>query len=114
LKGGIAVSNAKIIGQRLKYYRKLNLLTQKQLAAKIGVKALHISNIELGRRGISLDKLIEICRLFNINLSDISPMIGKKDESIIKELWIGEIVSSLRVLDAAQVKVVKTMVGSLK
>ena len=106
------MSSAQILGQRIKLYRKMNALTQKELAAEIGVAPLYISSIEQGRKGISLDKLIEICRWFNISLADILP-VEEQEDFKVKEEWIAEVVSALRELETAQVGLVKTMVCSL-
>ncbi|MDR0293797.1 MAG: helix-turn-helix domain-containing protein [Oscillospiraceae bacterium] len=106
------MEDTNIIGKRIRLYRKKNALTQEQLADKIGASTLHIANIEQGRKGISLNKLVEICGLFNIGLSDLLP-IERQDNTGDKEKWIGEIVGALRGLEAAQVELIKTMVCSL-
>ena len=105
------MSNAQILGQRIRFYRKMYALTQKELAAAIGVAPLYIANIEQGRKGISLDKLIELCKWFNVSLSDILPM-EEQDNQQVKEKWISEIVESLSVLEPAQVGFLKMMICS--
>lgn len=102
------MSNVQIIGHRIKHYRKIKNLTQKALAAEIGVASSFIANIEQGQKGISLDKLVDICRCFDIGLSDLLPLETQGDIEI-KEKMIDEIVESLRLLETPQVKMVKTM-----
>lgn len=55
---------------KIKYYRKLNKLTQKQLADKVGLTQSYISKLESHRRTVSpqLRTLEKICNLFNIEL----------------------------------------------
>lgn len=98
-----------IISKRIKYYRKLHALTQKELAAKIGVAPQYIANIEQGVKGISLDKLVELCKYFNISTSDILPM-EENDDTESKEELINEIVDSLRTWEPGQISFLKAMI----
>jgi len=107
------MNNMQILGERIRHYRKLNSLTQKQLASEIGVAPLYIANIEQGRKGISLDKLVSICQWFNISLADILPM-EERDDLKTKEKWIGEIVLVLETMESSQVGLIKTMICALR
>lgn len=102
-----------VLSQRLKHYRKLNDMTQAELAAIIGVESVHIANIERGRKGISLDKLVLICKRFNISLSDMLP-IDTRDDSALRGKWIEEIVVAANDLDTSQLGLVRKMVCSLQ
>ena len=52
----------KMIGLNVAYYRKLNGISQLQLAEKIGVSRTHVSNIEAPNMptAVSLETLLEI------------------------------------------------------
>lgn len=54
------------LGLNIAYYRKLNGLTQEQLADRINVDYSHISKMELATVGISLDKLFDIANALGI------------------------------------------------
>jgi len=103
------MENAQVIGQRIKHYRKINSLTQKELAAEIGLGSSFIANIETGQKGVSVDSLINICRILHISLSDLYP-IETKTDSAAKEKIIEEIGDSLRTMDTKQVVMFKTIV----
>ncbi|MCL2342865.1 MAG: helix-turn-helix domain-containing protein [Firmicutes bacterium] len=107
------MTNAQIIGQKIKYFRRMNALTQKELAAEIGVAPSYIANIEQGQKRISLDKLVHICKRFNLGLSDLLPMEDAGD-SDAKEKLIGEIADALRALEMTQISLIRTMVCALK
>ena len=66
MRGGVAVGTVNSVGERLRHYRKLHRLTQKQLATELGVASKCISNIEEGLKKPNLDMLVEICRWFNV------------------------------------------------
>lgn len=68
------MNTTQILGQRIRHYRMIHSLTQKELASELGVTPLYIAEIEQGRRGISVEKLIDICKRFNISTSDILTM----------------------------------------
>ena len=67
-------------GRRLRALRLQNNLTQKQLAAQIGVKNSVISFYEMGDRTPSLDVVIKLASVFHVSTDY---MIGlEKGESI--------------------------------
>lgn len=102
-----------VLSQKLKHYRKLHNMTQMDLAYVIGVAPEHIANIECGRKGISLEKLILICRHFNISLADILP-IDEQDDSVLRGRWIDEIKGAIDTLNTTELSFVKTMVCALQ
>lgn len=55
------------IGQRIKYIRKLNKLSQKSFAEVLGISQAHISNIEKGADNPSLTLVKFICSKYFIN-----------------------------------------------
>lgn len=58
----------KMIGLNVAYYRKLNGISQLQLAEKIGVSRTHVSNIEAPNMptAVSLETLLEIADALTI------------------------------------------------
>lgn len=57
----------KAIGLRIKEIRTQKNISQEKLAELIGVcNGTHLSNIERGYCGISLPKLVRICKVLNI------------------------------------------------
>ena len=61
----------KSIGDRIKRYRIDKKLSQEDLAAKIGIGFKHISNIERGYKGISLEKVIDIANALDVSADDL-------------------------------------------
>lgn len=59
------------IMKNIAYYRKLNGYTQKELASILGVKNSTVSNWEQGANAPDIETLFEICKLFNISVSDM-------------------------------------------
>ena len=66
----------KSIGKRIFLRRKELLLTQEQLAEKIGVSIQMISNLEQGKKAIRPENLVKICAALNISSDYI--LTGKK------------------------------------
>lgn len=56
------------IGKRVAYLRKLNHLSQAQLAEKIGTTNKHVSEIERGVTGISIDTQVLLGKALNCSL----------------------------------------------
>ena len=53
-------------GLNVVYYRKGLRITQLQLAELLDIQRSHISAIELGNVGVSLDLIFKMCEVFNI------------------------------------------------
>ena len=53
-------------GCRLKETRKARGFTQEQLAAALNISTPHLGNIEIGKRGVSIDLLMEISNVLNV------------------------------------------------
>ena len=54
------------LGANVAYYRRARRVTQVRLAELVGVDRSHISAIEIGAVGISLDLIFKICEVLDI------------------------------------------------
>ena len=59
--------NMKEIGSRIKLARKERQVTAEKLAEMVGVSVQTISNIENGRKGVSLKVFSNICKSLKIS-----------------------------------------------
>ena len=100
-----------ILSERIKYLRKSRNMTQEEFAKEIGIEAQHISCIERGKKGIGIDKLLLICKKFNVNMDVLLPVEPEDDSE--KEKLIEEIVEIVRGMDTVQVGVLRKMIGGL-
>ena len=57
-----------MLPERISYLRKINSMSQSQLANKIGVSPSTIGMYEQGRREPSLEALVSISRIFGVSL----------------------------------------------
>lgn len=102
------MNTTEVLGQRIKHYRTIHSLTQKELAGELGVAPLYISEIEQGKRGMSIEKLVEICKRFNVSTSDILPI--ERDDSKAKEAIISNISLALRGWDIERIMLLEAMI----
>lgn len=61
------------IGNKIKYYRNINKLTQDELGEKLGVKKATISHYENGIRTPDQNYLFELAEIFSISIDDLFP-----------------------------------------
>ena len=61
----------KAVGLRIKTLRLKNNIYQTELAKSIGVSQTHMSNIESGRTGLTLENLVKMTNIFNCGIDDI-------------------------------------------
>ena len=59
------------IGKQISKYRRMNNLSQKQLAKKIGVSSSRVSNWEQGLNRPDVDILTNICTSLNVSPSEL-------------------------------------------
>jgi len=55
-------------GKRIKEMRRMNKLTQEQVADELGTSCQTVCNIETGKRGASIDSLVILSELFGCSL----------------------------------------------
>ena len=58
-------------GLKVVYYRKRKRLTQLQLAELVDIDRSHISAIELGNVGVSLDVIFRLCEVLEITPKEL-------------------------------------------
>lgn len=61
----------KKLGLNIAYYRKLNKMSQSQLAEQIDISRTHMSRIETAECAVSLDVVFSICDALNIQPSKL-------------------------------------------
>lgn len=77
-----AVDTKNYIAAKIKEYRKLRGLTQKELGEKIGVKHNTISSYENGTNEPEQDLLFKIANALNISINDLFPETTSKGVQI--------------------------------
>lgn len=80
------------MNERLKELRKYLNLSQKVFATKLGITDSGLSNLESGKRNLTEQMVISICREFNVNRAWLVDGIGEiftnLPETIIDELGL--------------------------
>ncbi len=56
------------VGKRIQELRRGKGLTQEQLAERLNISTVHLAKIEIGKRGCSLDMLIDFAAFFSASL----------------------------------------------
>ncbi len=72
-------SSHKILGAKIKHFRKIKGITQKQLGIETGVTFQQIQKYESGANSPSLDRLKQISEILNISLYDLIDTSGNQD-----------------------------------
>lgn len=61
-------------GDKIKYYRELNGMTQEELAKRLGYTSRSsIAKIETGNSDLPLSKVVAFARVFNVAPNDLLP-----------------------------------------
>lgn len=78
------------MNKRLRALRKHLALSQKAFAEKIGITDSGLSNLESGKRNLTEQMIVSICREFNVNrawlVEGIGDMFTNISETILDEL----------------------------
>ena len=78
------------MNNRLKELRKTLGLSQKSFSEKLGITDSGLSNLESGKRNLTEQMIISICREFNVNrywlVEGVGDMFANLPDTIIDEL----------------------------
>jgi transcriptional regulator with XRE-family HTH domain len=66
-----ALRHRQALGEKIRFYRKLNHLTQEKLAEKAELAPSYISDVERGLVNISVDAVQRIAKAFGIAIRDL-------------------------------------------
>lgn len=81
--------NRSAIGRRIRAFRLKNNLTQAQLAESLDVSTNFISEVETGKKNISIDTLCRLCQQYQLSADFI--LFGK--ESSADSFLLGRLTS---------------------
>ena len=82
-------------GSRLRYYRELRGISQKELASKIGVSNARVSNWEQGLNRPDVDILAAICAALQITADDLLDLPSSESEESLQKKEVFEILNGL-------------------
>lgn len=74
--------NREDIAMLVKKFRQSAGYNLKDLATKVGISAAFLSQLENGRRTITIDFLIDFCATLNLSLADFFRSSGLTDDEI--------------------------------
>lgn len=60
-----------VLGKNIRYYRFKNNYTQEHLAELLDISTTYMSDIECGKRNVSLDIIEKVAALFEVKYSDL-------------------------------------------
>ena len=72
------------IGKRMSQLRKSRGITQEKLAEELDITIKHVSSVERGMSSLSLEKMIEICRIFDCTLDYL--ILGENSNNLLTKL----------------------------
>ncbi|MBS4759951.1 MAG: helix-turn-helix transcriptional regulator [Clostridium sp.] len=78
----------KLLGKKIKQFRKSKNLTQEELAEKINIEVPSLSNIETGKFAPSFDTLQKLSSILNIELWEFYYFNPVSNEKMIEEINI--------------------------
>lgn len=100
------ISDLRVIGQKLLYYRKATGMTQEELAEAANLSPRAYADIERGSVSARLDSLLKICAALHITPNDIltedAPGVEQLRTELIEKIKTGsvkELEPALKILD---------------
>ncbi len=68
------------IADNIRKYRKLNNLTQEQMADALDLDTQYYSQLEQGRRHFTLDRILDCCNVLNVEIESIVSNYSPEEE----------------------------------
>jgi transcriptional regulator with XRE-family HTH domain len=91
-----------MIGDKLKEFREINGLVQRQIASELGVDTAYISKIENGDKPLNISHIKKLSLLFSV------------PESELKSLWLAEKVLNVLKNEDNALDVIEIVLNELK
>lgn len=106
------IDDKKIIGLKIKHYRKLRNFTQAEIAEKVNISEKHLSKIETGVHYPSLAIFFNICEILEIPLGEFCINIPQEEEKaerveLFKDILALDDAETEFVLDAVKLLLAK-------
>ncbi len=76
----------KLLGKKIKQFRKLKNLTQEELAEKINIEVPSLSNIETGKFAPSFETLQKLSKVLEINIWEFYYFNPISKEKMVEEI----------------------------
>lgn len=97
------------LGQRIREFRKLNNLSQEQLAERVNISTTHMSHIETGNTKLSLPVFVDIVEVLCVTADELLNNGKPKREDSINQ-----IVSILNHCSDKEIEIIKDIVKAAK
>lgn len=104
----------KLIGSRIREERKLNNLSQDELAEKLGMKRANISNYEAGRTVPPGSALLEMSKIFSVTTDYLLGLSNDANTSIPVDENLMQIQRAKRKLDEKEQSRMNQMLEMVK
>lgn len=98
------------IGQNIRRYRKMNNLSQEQLAEKVNISTTHMSHIETGNTKLSLQVLYDLANVLGVSTDEL---LGRND-ILDKDLFLNQVATIISQCDEQEMKVIIDIVRCTK
>ena len=97
------------IGQRIRKFRKLNNLSQEQLAERVNISTTHMSHIETGNTKLSLPVFVDIVEVLGVTADELL-----NNGKLQREVSINQIVSILNQCSDKEIEIITDIVRATK
>jgi len=69
-RGDLIMDLVKIVGERIRFYRKERGLSQEELAYRASLHSTYIGQLERGEKNATIESLAKVCSALDITLAD--------------------------------------------
>ena len=99
------------ISRNIKKYRKLNHLTQEELADKLFLDKQYYAQLERGERNFTIEKIVLACSIIQVGIEDIIELQSSSSDNT--EIILNEIINLLKPLNHSQLLLVQKFIADI-
>ncbi|MGN0506144.1 MAG: helix-turn-helix domain-containing protein [Lachnospiraceae bacterium] len=104
----------KQISDNVKKFRRLNHLTQAQLAEKLSLDTQYYAQLERGERNFTIEKIALICEIFQIEIGEIIRLSDKEERNhFVQSEKISNITNKLNSLTVKQLVILEKYIDEI-
>ena len=104
----------KLISDNVKKFRRLNHLTQAQLAEMLSLDTQYYAQLERGERNFTIEKIALICEIFQIEIGEIICLSDKEERNhFVQSEKISNITNKLNSLTVKQLVILEKYIDEI-
>lgn len=102
------------ISNNIKKLRKINHMTQAEVAEKLSLDTQYYAQLERGERNFTIEKIAMLCEIFNVGIEKIIDVYAAEQPNMnISKTYVDKISKKMNTLSLRQLKMLDRFIDEI-